>query len=206
MKSTLRQTPRQLGRHVNVKLLLCASAALWLCGCANVQMPAAQPSMDNVNAAKQVLAGPVNVGDFSLAKGLSPDVDQVISVRGSNSIHAPGGQSFSSHLRDVLVTDLRAAGKFDPAATMTITAQLTKSELEAGMSTGTGTLGAHFVVTRPGGVCLDKDLVATAEWPSSFIAAVAVPDAFNHYTALYPALAGKLLQDADFKRHCASKP
>lgn len=206
MKSAIHQFRDQAAARLNAKLLVCASAALWLVGCANVQMPAAQPSVANVNAAKQVLTASVNVGAFALAKGVSPDVDQIISVRGSNSIHAADGKSFSSHLRDVLITELRAAGKFDPAAPMTITGELTKSELEAGMSTGTGKLGAHFVVTVAGGVCLDKELIASAEWPSSFMAAVAVPDAFNHYTALYPELAGKLLQDPDFKQRCVSKP
>jgi len=192
-------------RPSNVKFLICAGAVLSMTGCANVRLPAPQPSMANVNVAKQVLRGPVNVASFGLAKGLSPSDNQSISVRGANSLQAPSGATFSSYLSDVLRTELRAAGKFDAASTMTIKGELTKSELEAGMSTGKGVLGAHFVVTQAGDICLDKELVATAEWPSSFMAAVAVPEAFNRYTALYPALAGMLLKDTDFKSRCAAK-
>ncbi|MDI1260496.1 hypothetical protein [Aquabacterium sp.] len=186
------------------KIALITVAALSAVGCANITVPAPQPSMANVNAAKQ-LPDSVKVGSFKLAAGLSPSVDQAISVRGSNTLSAPSGQSFSSYLRDVLVTELRAGNKLNEASAITITGELTKSELEAGMSVGTATLGARFLVTRANGVCLDKALTATAQWESSFMAAVAVPAAFNQYTALYPVLAGKLLGDADFKQRCMSK-
>lgn len=183
------------------KIILITAAALSAVGCANITVPAPQPTIANVNAAKQ-LTDSVKVGSFKLAAGLSPSIDQGISVRGSNTLNAPSGQSFSSYLREVLVTELRAGGKLSDTSTITITGELTKSELEAGMSTGTGTLGARFVVTRTDGVCLDKELTATAQWESSFMAAVAVPAAFNQYTALYPELAGKLLKDADFLQRC----
>lgn len=186
------------------KIILITAAALSAVGCANITVPTPQPTMANVNAAKQ-LPESVKVGGFKLAAGLSPSVDQGISVRGSNTLNAPSGQSFSSYLRDVLITELRAGNKLDDASAISITGELTKSELEAGMSTGTATLGARFVVTKTGAVCLDKELTATAQWESSFMAAVAVPAAFNQYTALFPALAGKLLTDADFKQRCQTK-
>lgn len=186
------------------KILLIVGAALAATGCANITAPAPQPTVANVNAAKQ-LTESVKVGNFKLAAGVSPSVDQSISIRGSNTLNAPNGYGFSSYLREVLITELRAANKLDSASAITITGELTKSELEAGMSIGTGTLSARFVVTRTDGVCLDKELTATGQWESSFMAAVAVPTAFNHYTALYPELAGKLLADADFKQRCKIK-
>lgn len=186
------------------KIILITAAALSAVGCANITVPTPQPSMANVNAAKQ-LTGSVKVGGFKPAASLSASADQSISVRGSNTLSAPSGQSFSSYLRDVLITELRAGNKLDDASAISITGELTKSELEAGMSIGTATLGARFVVTKTGAVCLDKELTATAQWESSFMAAVAVPAAFNQYTALYPVLAGKLLTDADFKQRCQTK-
>lgn len=186
------------------KIILITVAALSAAGCANLTAPAPQPTMANVNAAKQ-LPQSLKVGSFKLASGLSPSVDQAISVRGSNTLNAPNGQGFSAYLREVLVTELRAANKLEEASPISITGELTKSELDAGMATGTATLGARFVVTRTDGVCLDKELTATAQWESSFMAAVAVPAAFNQYTALYPELAGKLLKDADFQQRCKTK-
>lgn len=187
-----------------IKITLITVAALSAVGCANITVPAPQPTMANVNAAKQ-LTESVKLGSFKLASGLSAGTDQSISVRGSNTLNAPSGQSFSTYLRDVLATELRSANKLDDASTINITGELTKSELDAGMSVGTGTVGARFVVTRTDGVCLDKELTATAQWESSFMAAVAVPAAFNRYTALYPELAGKLLKDADFQQRCKTK-
>jgi hypothetical protein len=157
--------------------------------------------MANVNTAKS-LASPAKVGAFKLAAALSPGVDQSISVRGSNTLKAPGASGFSGYLRDMLVTELRAANRLDDASRIVVNGELTKSELDAGMSTGTASVGAHFTVTRAGAVCLDKELVATGQWESSFMAAVAVPAAFNHYTALYPELVGKFLSDADFRQRC----
>lgn len=188
----------------HIKILLITGIALAASGCANITAPAPQPTMANVTAAKQ-LPESVKVGEFKLAAGLSPSVDQSISIRGSNTLNAQSGHGFSHYLREVLITELRAGNKLDSASAITITGELTKSELEAGMSIGTGTVSARFVVTRTDGICLDKELTATGQWESSFMAAVAVPTAFNHYTALYPELAGKLLTDADFKQRCASK-
>ena len=179
---------------------LCAVALF--SGCANVAMPSTQPTFENVSAAKKSLSAPVAVGSFALAKGLDPDVDRSVSVRGSNTLHAAAGETFSQHLRNVLMTELRAAGKLDEHASTTISAELMKSELSAGLDEGSGTLAAHFVASSSKGICFDKEITATDKWPSSFLAAVAVPEAFRHYEALYPQLAGKLLNDADFLQHC----
>jgi hypothetical protein len=183
---------------------LVAMTVLSVVGCANVTVPAAQPSAGNVSAAKQ-LPQAVKVGNFKLAAGLSPSADKSISVRGSNTLNAPSGQTFSGYLRDVLITDLRAANKLDEASAITISGELTASEMEAGMSVGTAQVSARFKVTRSDSVCLDKALSATAQWESSFVAAIAVPAAFNQYSALYPELAGKLLKDAEFLQRCAGK-
>ena len=43
-----------------------------------------------------------------------------------------------------------------------------------------------------------------AKWESTFIGAVAIPDAMNNYYALYDKLTLSLLTDADFK--AAAKP
>ena len=187
------------------KITLITLAALAATGCANIHVPAPQPTLANVNASKQLPLG-ANVGTFKAAASLNQGADQSISIRGSNTLKAPEGQTFSAHLRDVLVTELRAAGKLDSGSPLLITGELTKSELEAGMAVGTATLGARFLVTRANTVCLDKELVATSQWESSFVGAVAIPLAFNQYAALYPELAGKLLQDTDFRERCAKAP
>jgi hypothetical protein len=44
----------------------------------------------------------------------------------------------------------------------------------------------------------DKTLSAETVWDSNFLGAVAIPDAFNHYTGLFAELAGKLYADPEF--------
>ena len=132
-------------------------------------------------------------------------MDQSISVRGGNTLSAPNGQGFATYLRETLVTELRAANKLNDTSAISISGELTRSEVDAGVSTGTATLGARFVVRRTGSICLDKNYIETAQWESSFMAAVAVPTAFNQYTALYPKLAGQLLSDSEFQQGCLAK-
>jgi len=183
------------------RTLAVSALSILICACANIKAPPPQPSMANVNSAK-TMSSAVKLGPFKLRAGLSSSIDESISVRGANTLKPPSGSTFSGYLRDVLMTELRAANKLDEASHVAITGELTASELDAGMSTGTATLGARFAVTGAGGVCFDKELVATDQWDSSFVGAVAVPTAFNHYTALYAVLAGKLLADPDFRQHC----
>ena len=45
----------------------------------------------------------------------------------------------------------------------------------------------------------DKELAVDDRWESSFVAAIAVPAAFNHHSALVQKLAGKLLDDPAFR-------
>lgn len=187
-----------------IKSFVCLGAVLSVTGCANIVVPAPQPTAANVTAAKK-LPQAVKMGTFKAASTLSASADQSISVRGSNTLKAPAGQGFSGYLRDVLATDLRAAGKLDEGSPIAISGELTQSELDAGMSVGTGKLSARLLVTRNNTVCLDKSLTASSQWESSFMAAVAVPTAFNQYSALFPELAGKLLKDADFLSRCAGQ-
>ena len=59
------------------------------------------------------------------------------------------------------------------------------------------------MVTRSGQQRYAKELVAHAEWESSFLAAVAVPLAAAHYQGLYRQLVGQLVSDPDFRRALA---
>ena len=44
-----------------------------------------------------------------------------------------------------------------------------------------------------------RPLTASATWKSGFMGAVAIPDAFNHPSALFPQLVTTLLSDPEFK-------
>ena len=127
-----------------------------------------------------------------------------MSVRGE-PITPQNGKSFVQYLRDALIGDLRAAGKYDASSTITVHAQLTDNQLHGlSVSTADGSLGARFRVTKGGATVMDKTLEETHSWPSSFFGMVAVADAVNQYTELYSELLAKLYADPDFRSACSA--
>jgi hypothetical protein len=175
-----------------------AAVTLQFAGCASVTLPAASGSAGNVEKLKAAGAQPMALGDFKAAPGKATDADKGLSIRGSNSI-APNKGSFALQLREQLAAELKAAGLEGTGAKTVISAVVTDNQLEVGLSQGTGRLAARFQVRRDGQLVFDKELVAASQWEASFMAAVAVPDGFNRYGALYQQLIGKLIDDADFR-------
>lgn len=171
-------------------------ASLQLTGCASIQMSAPNAALENTAKLRNANMTQANVGSFTAdAKAGS---DSSMSIRGGNSIAAPGG-SFAKHLGDTLKVELKSAGLLDASSANVITGTLTQSVLNSGIGTGDGKLGARFVVTRAGAVKYDRELSVDSSWESSFMAAVAVPLAGNNYEGLYRKLVTKLLDDADFR-------
>ena len=184
-----------------IGLLLAAYA---LAGCASGPIGAHQPSLASIHALRQSGMAPAAVGEFSPAAALPPARDKSVSVRGS-SLRSPSG-SFAVYLRDALIADLRAAGKYEPAAPTVITGELIRNELAAGgVSTANSALGARFAVTRAGATLYDKAIDVTHEWSSSFVGAIAIPEAINQYTQMYTRLLQKLFADPEFEAAVAAE-
>lgn len=179
-------------------LSACVLACGVLPGC--VRMPLAQPqaSLANLQMARASMARPVQVGQFALAPGLDPSLDKGISARGS-VMTSPYNDSMAAYLREVLVTELQAAGRIDARSPITLTGWLTRSSLQAPVGTGQGELGARFVVTSASATLYDRELSVSSQWPSAFVGADAIPTAFTQYSTLMHTLVGKLLADADFQ-------
>jgi hypothetical protein len=186
-----------------VRLGAAAVVSLALFGCATVKMPVpATASADNLSTLRGANLVPAKTGAFVLAAGKPAAMDTTLDGLRGSSVE-PANGSFARTLREELVVDLKAAGLYDEASNTVITGQLTDSQVDAAIGTGTGRLGAHFTVTRDGKSVYDKTVVVDAKWDSSFIGAVALPAAINQYTALYKTLAGKLFADPDFQKALA---
>lgn len=185
------------------RIALIATAVVLTCGalagCVRLPLAAPQASVDNLQLARTAVAQPVQVGRFALAPGLDASLDKGISARGS-VMFSSYEDSMAAYLREVLVTELKAAGRVDEQSPVVITGWLTRSSLEAPVSaTGHGELGARFVVSFASQARYDRELSVTSEWPSAFVGADAIPTAFNQYTQLMYKLVGKLLADPDFQ-------
>lgn len=180
------------------RLALFAAAAV-LSGCASVKMPAPTPSAANAEKLRAAKLVPSQMGSFKLAAGKPAEMDTSLSgLRGSSV--SPANGSFAGQLRDEIAAELGAAGLLDAKSRFIIEGQLTDSMVDAAMSVGKARLAARIQVKRDGQTVFDKEIVAESTWESSFIGAVAIPAAINQYGALYKTLAGKLFDDADFRR------
>ncbi|CAD5374051.1 conserved hypothetical protein [Rubrivivax sp. A210] len=166
-------------------------------GCTTV-MPPPMAGGQSAKALRAAQLAPAQVGNFKLAPGKPAAMDTEIGggLRGGN-IAAPSG-SFSRHLKETLRAELQSAGLLDPQSKLLIEGQLTDSQVDAAIGTGTARLAARFQVTSEGKVLFDKEVAAEDSWDSSFVGAIAIPRAIEHYGGIYRLLVDKLLGDADF--------
>ena len=172
-------------------------AALWLlAGCAEAPLPEPQATVGAVQALRMADGGKLNVGAFTPGPGAPRAMDQTITVRAATQ-SAPE-KSFARYLADTIRAQLTAAGRFDPAAALTISGVVTDAHVDSSLPKGHGRLAARFTLTREGAVVFDKTLEVESTWDSNFVGAVAIPEAINNYIGLYPQLATKLFADPDF--------
>ncbi|MEZ0331101.1 MAG: hypothetical protein ACAH07_06215 [Methylophilaceae bacterium] len=175
-----------------------------LTGCVSVKMPEPTPSMANLEKLRGANLVPVKTEKFILAPGKNAALDRGVSgLRGSSVTPASG--SFAEQLRSELATELKAAGLYDESADAVIKGELIDSQVDAAIGTGTAKLSARFIIQRAEKVVYDKELTVNSSWESSFVGAIAIPEAINQYTALYKKLIGKLFDDSDFKSALAKK-
>ncbi|MCJ0763506.1 hypothetical protein [Variovorax terrae] len=168
-----------------------------LTGCARLKLSPPSASADNIQAARTANLPPLSVGEFSLAAGLPKSLDLSVSIRGS-TLYSPYQDSLAKYLQETLRAELTGAGLLDPASATMVSGQLMQNTVEAGADRGNATLGARFKLVREGQTVYDKTLTASDNWPSSFIGAVAIPEAVNRYTSLYRKLVNQLLKDSEF--------
>jgi hypothetical protein len=173
-----------------------------LFGCAAVKLPAPTASADNVQQLRSAAPAPLQAGKFALAAGKDAGMDKIQGGLRGSTVEAQSG-SFSQYLKDQLLAELKAAGVYDERSTTVIEAQLTDSKLDAAIGTGTGRLAARFTVTRDGQKVYDKELAVSESWDSSFVGAVALPEAINRYGSFYRKLIAELFKDPEFRKAVA---
>lgn len=169
--------------------------ALVATGCANTPPPKYQPAVSNTEV---LIKEPskIAVGQFTATAGIE---NHQLSMRGANALKGGGADgTFSGYLHDAAISELQTAGRYDPHSDIVLTGILTRNELSTGMSTGTATIGAQFVLTRDGRMCFKKSFVAVSNWPSSFVGAIAIPNAISNYPTAYQKLLGDLFADSEF--------
>ena len=177
--------------------ILAIGLGLGLCGCAVNEIAAPEPVLDDVQIVRAEGLPSMNVGDFTPGPGAPTGMDKSIMARAGVD-PAPGG-SFAKFLGDTLAAQLRAAGRLDPNSDLVVTGLITDTHLATEQATSDGRLAARFTLSRKGQVVFEKTFAVKDAWDSDFVGSVAIPDAFNHYAALFPKLVTALLTDPEFQ-------
>ena len=165
-------------------------------GCIGEKMAVPQPSMATLQLLRDGNLPGMAVGPFALAPGKPESMDKSVTIR--SVVLEPQGDSLARYLGETLEADLRAAGKLDASSPLSVQGLLTDSQVDSGIGTGHAALGATFILSKSGKTIFSKDFSVNSSWDSSFVGAVAIPDAMNNYTALYNELAAKLFADSEF--------
>src|SRR5687767_1213936 len=134
-----------------------------------------RPSLESVELLRQTSYPALAVGEFVPAPNASGNTKRV-QIR--SSARTAASDSFASYLKASIITELEAAGKYDPTAAAMISGELTESRLDGG---GSASLAARIVVVRSGGTVYDKVLREESQWESAFLGEIAITDGFNQY-------------------------
>ena len=167
---------------------------LALAGCISQPIEPMAPSFATLRILREQGVPPLALGQFRPA---GKDIGRSIIIRGSD-LHAPKGSNFAEFLGSVFATDLEAAGKLDPESPLVLSGVLTDSGAGENMASGKARHAADITLTRDGATVFAKSYRVDAGWKSDFIGALAIPDAFHQYNALYARLAREVLADAEF--------
>lgn len=151
------------------------------------------PSLETMRVLRDQGVPPMALGAFTPA---SREIGRAITIRLS-VLHAPKGRTFAEFLGATFETELRAAGKLDPASPLRLDGVLTESRASEDFKNGGGSLGARISLWRGGKLVLAKDYRVDAKWHSDFIGALAIDEAFLQYNALYAQLVRKALSDPE---------
>jgi len=158
----------------------------------SIPAPKYTPSYQNVQLIKGEGSG-VNVEPFTGEPKLG-----VISLRAS-SLSSPYGKDFIHYIEVALESELEKAGLLQEGSSRKITAVIKKNNLDSSsFSVGEGVIRATFSVIDSGEVIYMKTVGAKIQWESSFIGAIAIPNAAESYPKLVTTLLRNLYSDKEF--------
>ncbi|PVZ65634.1 hypothetical protein [Pelagibaculum spongiae] len=159
-----------------VKILLAAIVFSSMLGCTMVA-PQYQPDFTSINDLKDLELPKMRSGEF---KDNNKHVND-ISLRGT-SLVSPYSNSFAEYLKKALEEDLKQAALWHSPSDIVVTGELLENDVDAsGFSTGETDISARFIVLSSGKEVYNKVHKIHYVWDSSFVGAVAIPNAANSY-------------------------
>lgn len=173
-----------------------ACIAVALSGC-SIVAPTYQPSFQNIQKLKDGGTNPVKIGTFIPGNQNKDDVNK-ITLRASPLV-SPYKGSYAEYLHEAILQEMYGAGRLSDKTKVEVSGVLLQNDLDAsGISIGTASIKAQFVVKKDAEVRFDKVVSTNHQWDSSFVGAIAIPAAMQNYSVLVQNLLGKLYSDSDF--------
>jgi hypothetical protein len=166
-----------------------------LTGCVSAEIDQTTPSIETLKLLRQSGIPSLALGDFR--EGDMARLGRSINIRGS-TLNAPKGGTFVDFLRQTVKAELEAAGKLDAQSPIAIVATLNESRAGENSAKGKAALGAEFQVLKSGQSVFRKQYRVESKWDSEFIGALAIPEAFRQYNALYAELVRSVFSDPEF--------
>lgn len=172
--------------------------ALIVASCAPA-LPPPTASLDNIQAIRRGQYPAMAVGAFTPGPGAPTTLDRRIAIRAdAQSAPKSSGGSFARYLGDTLAAELAGASKLDAKAPIVVSGVITDAHVDSAMPMAHARLVVRITATRDGRDAFAKTFTAEAEWKSSLLGVVAIPDAYNHYLGLFPEVVKQLLADREF--------
>ncbi len=174
-----------------VKLTIVFIAIILASGCSSVA-PQYQSDFSLINDLKEMNIPPLKSGTF-----LDHESVNSITLRGG-AMTSPFNNSYAEYLKKALEEDLKQSGHWDSHSKIIISGELVKNELDAsGFSIGESDITAKFIVSKDNDIIYDKTHSIHHEWESSFVGAIAIPNAQNNYPVSIQKLLRKFFSDGD---------
>ncbi len=175
---------------------LCLLPLLLLAACIHAPVDELGPSFETVKLIQASQFAPVALGSFTAAASQQKFAKQ-INIRGS-TMGPPKGGDFPGFLKQTLMSELAAAGRYDAGSIVSISAEMTKNNAGENLAKGAAQIAATFIVSRGGKPVFTRDYEVENRWKSDFIGAIAIPEAFQQYNELYSQIVRKVLSDPEF--------
>ncbi len=174
--------------------LLIGCLILALTSACSMKAPPYQPDFNIVNDLNNDDIQSISVGEI---ESQDPKVNK-LSLRGSPML-SPYNNSYADYLEEALQEQLTQANLFDAESDIEIRGELLENKVNAkGIKTGTANLSARFEVENGSVVKFDKIKTIQHEWKSSFVGAIAIPNAAENYPIAVQKLVAALMSDPDF--------
>jgi hypothetical protein len=181
--------------NIQFRLMMLGGVILALTGCATIVAPNYSPNYEAIDQLKKISADHISVGTV---QPTDPNAKvNHISLRAA-SLGSPSG-TFAKYLENALISDLTEMGFYDASSATRIDATILRNDIDiSGISTGSGVMEVNIKITKSGTVSFEKSYLATTQFESSFVGAVAIPKGQSEYPNLVRVLLQQIYSDSAF--------